>query len=553
MMSPLFFSSQSGVSIVADDRLEVLQIYSLLQYIHKGDKERIKQIVEHGVENIINLTEPKDGIGVLHMVVSANNYDLISYLLSLGANPNVQDGKGRTPIMLAAQLGYEEIVTLLIDNEADLLLQDAGGHGVLFYCIYPSKHHAHCLQLALKGGADVNNVSAQGVHVFQRMCEEAEKCAPLCFFMLEAGADPKAVNKTTGVTALMAASKAGSLQLVRAILKKGGDPNALSTERLSAVHLAAEVGSLEVIQVLSAYSANMQALTLKSCTALHYAAASGCNPKLKNQDDCLPKQTAKACKQNAAAKELQKVEKQLAKYKCSPRMLRFYDWSQENQNELEQACGEELERVPKKELISVIEGLGAPIDTDQLNEIVSANDEFNMELINLNDLIKAENYIEKAFLHSSFVAKEKKGKGGKKATPKPDSTQPSEPMPQRPNGDLLLKIIGKVTNHTDTRRFDSHHPPAHHLADDSAWYIKKPQRTFLARGLINTRQMEKMKLLLAGATLDAIAFNEGTPFMRAIANLQSPCVVEVCHDSWRKGSAGMSATHLTRVETQIAV
>uniref|UniRef100_A0A8C5EW99 Ankyrin repeat and EF-hand domain containing 1a n=1 Tax=Gouania willdenowi TaxID=441366 RepID=A0A8C5EW99_GOUWI len=137
---------------VADDRLEVLQIYSLLQYIHKGDKERIKQIVEHG---------------------------------------------------------------------------------------------------------------------------EAEKCAPLCFFMLEAGADPKAVNKTTGVTALMAASKAGSLQLVRAILKKGGDPNALSTERLSAVHLAAEVGSLEVIQVLSAYSANMQALTLKSCTALHYAAASG--------------------------------------------------------------------------------------------------------------------------------------------------------------------------------------------------------------------------------------------------------------------------------------
>lgn len=77
--------------------------------------------------------------------------------------------------------------------------------GVLFYCIYPTKGHARCLQIALKGRADVNNVSAQGTHVFQSMCEKAQECSPMCLIVLVAGADPNATNQVKtigyGVTA----------------------------------------------------------------------------------------------------------------------------------------------------------------------------------------------------------------------------------------------------------------------------------------------------------------------------------------------------------------
>lgn len=56
-----------------DSRLQVLQIYRLLQFVHKNDREQIKKMLDLGLENIINVTEPQEGIGVLHAAVAANN------------------------------------------------------------------------------------------------------------------------------------------------------------------------------------------------------------------------------------------------------------------------------------------------------------------------------------------------------------------------------------------------------------------------------------------------------------------------------------------------
>lgn len=67
--------------------------------------------------------------------------------------------------------------------------------GVLFYCIYPTKRHTRCLQLALKYQADPNNMSTEGTHIFQLMCEKAQECTPLCLIMLDAGTDPNATNQ----------------------------------------------------------------------------------------------------------------------------------------------------------------------------------------------------------------------------------------------------------------------------------------------------------------------------------------------------------------------
>lgn len=54
--------------------------------------------------------------------------------------------------------------------------------------------------------------------------------------------------QSTGVTALMEAAKGGSVPLVRAILQRGGNPNALDNMRLSVVHYAAIGGVFEVCQ-----------------------------------------------------------------------------------------------------------------------------------------------------------------------------------------------------------------------------------------------------------------------------------------------------------------
>lgn len=58
---------------IAEDRLEICQIYRLLQFVNEGNKLEVEKILQLGVENLINLIEPKDCKGVLHAATLTNN------------------------------------------------------------------------------------------------------------------------------------------------------------------------------------------------------------------------------------------------------------------------------------------------------------------------------------------------------------------------------------------------------------------------------------------------------------------------------------------------
>lgn len=70
---------------VAEGRLQLLQIYRLLQWVHEGNKMQIEKLVKLGVKNLINLIEPQDGTGVLHVAVSANNQGEMPLLCSISS------------------------------------------------------------------------------------------------------------------------------------------------------------------------------------------------------------------------------------------------------------------------------------------------------------------------------------------------------------------------------------------------------------------------------------------------------------------------------------
>lgn len=120
---------------VAEGRLEVLQIYRLLQCVHEDDKVQIERLVTMGVKDLINLTEPHEGKGVLHLASVANNTDMVEFLIAKGARPDVQDKRGRTPVMLAAELGHDSVVALLAKKRADMKLTDMEGKGRVSICL----------------------------------------------------------------------------------------------------------------------------------------------------------------------------------------------------------------------------------------------------------------------------------------------------------------------------------------------------------------------------------------------------------------------------------
>ncbi|KAL4630434.1 ankyrin repeat and EF-hand domain-containing protein 1 [Arapaima gigas] len=501
------------VSSVADRRLEVLQVYKLLQCVLKGDAPHIKKMVQLGVSGLIDLTEPQEGNSALHVASEANDIDMVGFLLAQGASPDVRDRKGRTPVMRAAELGQDDVVALLVESRADMKAVDAEGKGVLFYCLSPTKRHQRCLQLALNGMADVNNVSLVGQPVFLQACEQARDCETMCFSLLERGANPNATNQATGRTALMEAAREGALDLVRGILQRGGNPNLLDKNRMHAAHFAAQGGFFEIIQVMSAYLADLSVMAMDGNTPLHYAARGGfaqccrflaqrgCNPKAKNHNGFVPYQTAKDNGHKLAMKELKKAEQLHYKYSkpgvVNPNerwALTLHDWSFEHEAKLRAAFEAAEDVLPGKEIvngetfISMLLAKGAPVDVDKLQEIVLAHDKKREGQINLKEFFSGLQYLQKAFVASSYSPKKKKkksgktGKGKKKGEfmlPLPICTLPPELAHRREDGGPPLFMIESYQHFTDRNRFNRDHPPKHPIEDDSAWYIDEPEKIYI--------------------------------------------------------------------------
>ncbi|XP_052436143.1 ankyrin repeat and EF-hand domain-containing protein 1 [Carassius gibelio] len=520
-------TSASVVNWVAEGTLEVLQIYKLLQYVREKNKAQINKMVDVGVSNLLNLTEPKQGLGALYQASLDRDEDLVRFLLSLGAHPDIQDKKGRTPLMLAAQLGYFNIVYLLITNHANVNLTDEEGKGVLFYCISPAKEHALCLQMALGCNADVNNVSNSGKPLLVFACEHAKDCENLCINILEKGADPNAVNQLTGCSALMEASKAGAVKLVRAILQKGGNPDMLDQEGRCAAHFAAEGGFLEVLQVLSAYSADLGISSTKGNTPLHFAAAGGfneccrflaqrgCNPKLKNLEGQLPSQVAKSNGHKAALKELKKAEKMHVKLSApdaiNPNELwavTLHDWSCEHETTLRKAfemaegLDKRVENISVENFVSSLQAHQAPVSNENLQRIIMEHDKNRESVVNINDFFKGLKYLQKAFVISSYApkqAKKEKGskekKSGKSAPSLPICIMPPEQISIREDSGLPYYLIEIYQPFTDTNRFNPDRPPIHPIENDSAWYIDESEKTYTnIHYCVKTGDLESLSL-----------------------------------------------------------
>ncbi|XP_051510329.1 ankyrin repeat and EF-hand domain-containing protein 1-like [Myxocyprinus asiaticus] len=74
-----------------------------------------------GVDDLIKHTEPRDSNGVLHLASVAIDSDMFEFLIVQGARTDVQDRRGRTPLMLAAELGH------VGKKNADMKLVDKEG------------------------------------------------------------------------------------------------------------------------------------------------------------------------------------------------------------------------------------------------------------------------------------------------------------------------------------------------------------------------------------------------------------------------------------------
>ena len=199
-----------------------------------------------------------------------NNPEAVKLLLDHAANPNHQNQSGISALMLASEQGFADCVRNLCEGGADVELAPSGktalsmnlsGQTPLFCAA--KEGHLDIVRYLLDRGANPNATNHYGVSVLWIPCQRG--LLKIVELLLERGADPELApegqeaeeRSISGWTPLYAAIKSRQYAVVKLLLAKGANPNAITSLGSTPFLLASEIGDLEVIKCFVEHGADL--------------------------------------------------------------------------------------------------------------------------------------------------------------------------------------------------------------------------------------------------------------------------------------------------------
>lgn len=126
--------------------------YNFLKAVDDRDGEEASKYLNQPGTVIVNTRDRTTGRGALHIVVERKDPTWLAFLLQKGANPNVRDKDGLTPLMLATQLRFVDGVRLLLAKGADVNDTNKQGETALMRAV--QFRDSELVRLLLANGAN---------------------------------------------------------------------------------------------------------------------------------------------------------------------------------------------------------------------------------------------------------------------------------------------------------------------------------------------------------------------------------------------------------------
>ncbi|HEX5604784.1 MAG TPA: ankyrin repeat domain-containing protein [Pyrinomonadaceae bacterium] len=177
---------------------------------------------------------------------SDGNVTAVQKLLNAGADVNVREHEGETPLMYAAVAGKTEVVKLLLDRGADINAVSLNNETALARAVGVNQYDA--VKLLLDRGADIEkSISPDGPPLIYAAGGDDLKMVKL---LLERGANVNS-RDTDGNSALVAAAERNvSIETVRFLLKAGADRNVKTARGEGPYDIAMRYNNLALARLL---------------------------------------------------------------------------------------------------------------------------------------------------------------------------------------------------------------------------------------------------------------------------------------------------------------
>ena len=126
--------------------------YKFLEAVKERDGNAATDMLRQPGSTVINARDITSGETGLHIATKQMNGTWVKWLLQEGANPNIADKNGTSPLMLATQIGYIEGAQALIDGGAKVDVTNKTGETPLISSVHSG--NLELVEILLKAGAD---------------------------------------------------------------------------------------------------------------------------------------------------------------------------------------------------------------------------------------------------------------------------------------------------------------------------------------------------------------------------------------------------------------